>query len=495
MLKSLRGRLFFSYTAIIFAVLFVIAFAALVIGSLPSVRYVPTLRELDAISRVSRSEILRLIQLPSGDERLLAVLDQIAEEGDVRVVVARAGDRKVFYDTNNNEWFGVTIEGVELPDRLLPTTDVNAIAGLFTHPDGSTWLVYSRPISSTGFGRLFVLFAKPEPSRAALFRELGLFNLLTGAGCLAGLLAILLVFAIVSWVSRPLQKLAGATEAIAAGDYDQQLPLEGPEEVQQVARNFNGMVTQVASTRQAQRDFLANVSHDLKTPITSIQGWSQALLDGTAVTPESQKRAAGIIHNEAERMSRMVRQLLDLAKIESGQLELNKEAVDLIQVVKDVQHSLLPKANEKQIHLTVNTEPVPPIFGDVDRLMQIFINLVDNALTHTPDGGRVHLDVHSHGDKAVEVVVQDTGKGIAPEELSRIFERFYQVDKSRAKSSRRSGSGLGLAIVQELVTLHNGRIQARSEVGRGSAFIVRLPVSDSPEASTIVRRSGEVDTH
>ncbi|KAA3655451.1 MAG: HAMP domain-containing protein [Chloroflexi bacterium] len=491
MFKSLRGRLFVSYTVIILAVLLVIALTALVIGSLPSVRYVPTLRELDAISRVSRSEILRLVQTSPGNDRLVQLLDQVAAEGDVRVVVARASDRKVFYDSNNNEWQGVTIEGVTLPDRLLPTTDANAIAGLFTHPDGSTWLVYSRPISSTGFGRLFVLFARPEPGRGALFQELGLFNLLIGSGCLAGLLAILLAFAVASWVSRPLQKLASATEAIAEGDYDQQLPLEGPAEVQQVAGNFNSMVTQVASTRQAQRDFLANVSHDLKTPITSIQGWSQALLDGTAVTPESQKRAASIIHNEAERMSRMVRQLLDLAKIESGQLELHKETVDLIQIVKDVHHTLLPKANEKQIHLTVETAPVPPICGDPDRLMQIFTNLADNALTHTSAGGRVHLDVHQHGEKAVEVIVQDTGKGIAPEELSRIFERFYQVDKSRVKSSRRPGSGLGLSIVQELVGLHNGRLQARSEVSKGSAFIVRLPVSDSPEASTIVRRFGD----
>ena len=472
MFKSLRTRLFLTYTAITFAVLAVIALAALVIGSLPAVRYVPTLRELDAISRVSRSEILRFVQSSGRDSRLadvIPLLDQISEEGGVRVVVGRASDLEVLYDTSNNEWQGVTIEGVTLPTRLLPTTDQNVIAGLFTHPDGSSWLVYSRPISSTGFGRMFVLFAQPEPGRGALFRELGLFNLLLGSGCLASLLALLLAFAVTSWVSRPLQKLASATEAIAAGDYNQQLPLEGPTEVQQVAGNFNAMVTQVASTRQAQRDFLANVSHDLKTPITSIQGWSQALLDGTAVTPESQKRAASIIHNEAERMSRMVRQLLDLAKIESGQLELHKDTVDLIQVVKDVHHSLLPKANEKEIHLTIETEPVPPICGDTDRLMQIFTNLTDNALTHTSAGGRVHLDVHLHGEKAIEVVVQDTGKGIAPDELSRIFERFYQVDKSRAMS-RRSGSGLGLSIVKELVGLHNGRIQARSEVGKGSAI-------------------------
>ena len=113
---------------------------------------------------------------------------------------------------------------------------------------------------------------------------------------------------------------------------------------------------------------------------------------------------------------------------------------------------------------------------------------MDNALTHTPVGGRIHLQVRPHGEKAVEGVVQDTGKGIAPEELSRIFERFYQVEKSRARDSKKWVSGLGLAIVQEFVEAHDGRLQARSQVGEGSVFIVRLPITDVPEASTVLRR-------
>jgi len=319
----------------------------------------------------------------------------------------------------------------------------------------------------------------------ALFRELGLFNLLLGAGILTFFLAILLAFGIVSWITRPLHKLVGATEAISQGDYEQRVPLEGPEEVQRVAVSFNSMAAQVATTRQAQRDFVANVSHDLKTPITSIQGWSQALQDGTAVSPDSQQRAASIIHNEAERMSRMVRQLLDLAKIESGQLELHKESVDLCQIVTDVHHSLLPRANAQQIHLTVHTEGVPPILGDADRLMQVFTNLVDNALTHTLAGGRVHLDVHAHGDKAIEVVVQDTGKGIAPDELARIFERFYT---DRPHENFGQNSGLGLNISRQIVTAHGGRLYAenrpqdgasdgsgiRTERSAGARFVIRL---------------------
>ena len=488
MLKSLQSRLLLSYGIVIMTVLLIVAAAAFVVVSLPVVRYMPTLRQLDTISRVSRGEILRLIQARARTEQLLQTLQQTAVENNVRVLVANIESREVVFDSNNSNWVGTIIDGVVLPSNLLPTTDRNTLAGLYTHENGSTWLLYSRAISNFGSDGGFIMFARPEPTGLRQLRELGLLNFLLGTGGVAFLLAILLAFGIAAWVARPLQKMADATEAIAEGNYDQQLPLQGPEEVQRVAFSFNSMAAQVAATRHAQRDFVANVSHDLKTPITSIQGWSQALLDGAADTPEAQKRAANIIYSEAERMSRMVRQLLDLAKIESGQLELHKEAVDLGLLIQDVHRNLHLRAQSKGIHLTVDVQTAVSIHGDPDRLMQLFTNLVDNALTHTPADGRVHLTMQPHGEKAVEVIVQDTGKGIDTEELSRIFERFYQVEKSRAQRVQRVGSGLGLSIVQELVALHNGRIFARSQVGKGSAFIVRLPIHDKPEASTIVRR-------
>jgi signal transduction histidine kinase len=138
---------------------------------------------------------------------------------------------------------------------------------------------------------------------------------------------------------------------------------------------------------------------------------------------------------------------------------------------------MLPRAQANQIHLTFEVEPTPPIWGDYDRLIQIVSNLVENGLNHTPAEGRVHLAVRPYGDKAVELTVQDTGKGMSPAQLNRIFERFYQVDKSRTRDGGRSGTGLGLSIVQELVLLHNGRIQAQSEEGKGSRFIIQLPLS------------------
>jgi signal transduction histidine kinase len=306
---------------------------------------------------------------------------------------------------------------------------------------------------------------------------------------LVGLLfAVLLAWLIARSVARPLQAMAGAAEAIAQGEYDHQLSLEGPEEVQRMAASFNSMSAQVSTTRQAQRDFVANVSHDLKTPVTSIQGWSQALLDGTAVSSTDQTQAANIIYSEAERMGRMVAQLLDLAKIESGQLTLNRTLLNLAEICTAVRQNLLPRAQAHQIHLTFEAESVPPVWGDYDRLIQVVSNLVENALNYTPAEGRVHLALRPYGDKAVELTVQDTGKGMPPEQLDRIFERFYQVDKSRVRADGQGGSGLGLAIVQELVLLHNGRIQARSEVGKGSLFIVRLPLGKTAEPSIVLRR-------
>ena len=163
------------------------------------------------------------------------------------------------------------------------------------------------------------------------------------------------------------------------------------------------------------------------------------------------------------------------------------EQVDLQQMLLELQENLARRAQEQAIHLTSDLQPTPPIWGDYDRLMQVFSNLADNALVHTPSGGRIHLSLKTHGEQAVEVTVQDTGTGIAAEDLPRIFERFYQADKSRARGNGRPGSGLGLAIVRELVEAHRGTIRAYSQPGKGSAFVVRLPVRRQPEAPAGVR--------
>jgi two-component system OmpR family sensor kinase len=477
MFNSIRSRLLLSYLLVIATVLLAVVVALFFYSTQPGLRYVPTLQQLATVSRVNRQQLLRLVELGADDEQYALLLEETAVQNGVRIVVADVGTQSIIFDSEpTDDWLGLSVDGIENVRRLVPNLENDAFSGVFTAPDNSDWLVYSRPISGIGFGRLQIFYAALEPTPRSFFQETFLRPIWV-SGLLALLVSVLLAFGIAGWVARPLQRVATAAKAVARGDYEQHVPVTGPDEVQTVARSFNSMATQVKATNQAQRDFVSNVSHDLKTPLTSIRGWSQSLLDGTADTEVAQQRAAGIIYNEAERMQRMVDQQLDLARIESGQLELVQSLVDLHQLLSDVYNNLTLRAQDQKIQLTTDLQPVPPIMGDYDRLMQIFTNLIDNALTHTPVDGRVHVGLKKHGEKAVEVTVQDTGAGISSEDLPRIFERFYQVEKSRARENGRLGSGLGLAIVQELVEAHQGNIRAYSREGEGSAFVVRLPVS------------------
>jgi signal transduction histidine kinase len=310
---------------------------------------------------------------------------------------------------------------------------------------------------------------------------------LAQAGLIGLVIAIGLAVLIAGSVARPLQRMSQAARRIAQGDYRQRVQVEGPREVRALAGSFNEMVERVSIAQQTQRDFLANVSHDLRTPLTSVQGFAQAIVDGVASDPTSAQHAAQIIYDEAARMHRMVESLLDLARIEAGQMDMRQRAVAPSDLLHAIGESLSVRAREKGLTLTLDIFPdLPRIAGDGDRLAQVFNNLLDNALKHTPSGGQILLRAQpaAHG---IAVTVQDTGEGIPTEDLPLIFERFYQVDKSRRRD-RRSGMGLGLAIVRQIVQMHGGSIHVASTVGQGTTFTVWLPLP-APDLSTIsVRR-------
>jgi signal transduction histidine kinase len=270
-------------------------------------------------------------------------------------------------------------------------------------------------------------------------------------------------------IARPLQRLSVAAHAVAAGDYDYRVAERGPTEFKQVAGAFNHMSEQVQLTNQAQRDLLANVSHDLKTPLTSIQGFSQAIMDGTAPNPA---KAAAVINEEAGRLGRLVNLLTELARIRAGRLTMRQDPLDLAAMVTAMTEKVEVVAQQKDITLTVEAAPVPQVRGDGDRLAQVVNNLLSNAVKYTPAGGAVRVGVAPERD-GVRVAVQDTGIGIPPEDLSRVFERFYQVDKARGPAR---GHGLGLAITHEIVEAHGGQIHVHSDgQDRGTTFTVWLP--------------------
>lgn len=474
MVKTVRGRLLLSYFTVIFTVLFIVAAALYGFAAVSSIRLLSPLQRLVAIGVASRQQLVEIVRAGGDANDLAAFLEQTAVEQNVRIIITSRRSSEVIYDTDRDTpWLGLVIENVQAV-RAFTNTDANVLVGRYQHATNGRWLLYSRPFD---FDRFQIVYLQREPTTFAFFRQFFLSPLLI-AGAIALLVALILAARISRSINQPLSHAVIAAEAIAQGQYDQQIEPVGPEEIQRLAHSFNTMATQVQASQQAQRDFIANVSHDLKTPITSIRGWSQAMLDGVVDSPEEQSHAATIINSEAERMARMVAQLLVVARLDSGQLQLHKVRLNLGDILRDVERNLRLVAQEKQVQLTVDLLPVPPILADPDRLTQLFTNLVENAITHTPAGGRVLLLARRHGAQAVEGIVQDTGVGMAREQLPRIFERFYQADSSRVRREQQ-GTGLGLTIVKELAEAHGGSVQVHSELGQGTAFVVRLPLDES----------------
>ncbi len=298
------------------------------------------------------------------------------------------------------------------------------------------------------------------------------------------LLASVAAAAIISRsVSRRLGRVTRAAQEMARGNYDQQLDPRGEDEVGRLARAFNVMARQVSGSHQMMRDLLANVSHELKTPLTSIQGFSQAMEEGAISSEEDYRQAARIINEETQRMRRLVDDLIELSRLESGEAVVEHEPVDLAGVLRVCAGRFEWQLRESGASMRLDLEPLPPLEGDERRLEQAFTNLIDNAVRHAPKGGAITVRAETSNGR-VRVAVHNTGSYIPPEELPRVFERFFQ--RGRNRSTAAGGAGLGLAIASEVVHAHLGDIQATSDREQGTEFVVTLPLS--PERTSRNRR-------
>jgi two-component system sensor histidine kinase BaeS len=332
--------------------------------------------------------------------------------------------------------------------------DVSKSSDGSTTYDGKKYLYSYRTIPARG-----VLFLRPASLRSAEWRPF-LRDLLLAA--LAGAaFAAALSFLVARSIARPIRRVADATRAFAAEERHEPLPQEGATELASLARAFNDMAEQLSASREAERNFLLSVSHELKTPLTAIRGYAEGLADG-AFAPDE---AARTIVLEAGRLERLVRDLLDLARMHRSEFAVRSEPVDLAEVAREAVRR--HEAAAEQFGLTLSSHGDETwVEGDHDRLLQIASNLVENALRETPAGGRVTVSAEPH-----RLTVVDTGPGIAPGDLAHAFERFYLYDK--AGRDRPVGSGLGLAIVQQLAKAMGGHVSVSSDAS-GTAFVVTL---------------------
>lgn len=273
-------------------------------------------------------------------------------------------------------------------------------------------------------------------------------------------------------LTNPLQELTAATRAVAQGDLGHQVEVRSRDELGELATSFNQMSADLARSRDLRRQMTADIAHDLRTPMSIILGHAEALRDG--VLPPNPETFY-IIHDEAKRLNRLVEDLRTLSLAEANELSMTMRPTppDSLLAQAAVAQSTRAQQQEVRVQLGVSTD-LPNVIVDADRIAQVLNNLMENAFRHTPPGGEVTLGAELYQDK-VQLFVRDSGPGIAPEDLPRIFDRFYRADKSRKRHD--GGSGLGLAIARSIVLRHGGRIWAESEPGQGATFFVELPVA------------------
>ncbi|NOY98634.1 MAG: HAMP domain-containing protein [Chloroflexi bacterium] len=295
---------------------------------------------------------------------------------------------------------------------------------------------------------------------------------LAALAAMAVALVVSLIFS--GSVVAPVRAMMTASRRIAEGHYDERVQGGRSDELGQLAHSFNQMAGQLEQVEARRRQLIGDITHELRTPLTAIKGSMEGLMDG--VLPASLETYQQV-HQEADRLSRLVDDLQELSRVEAGAYEMDLRPADISVLVGTVVKRLGYQFDEKRVGLRASLSPdLPRVLADNDRIIQVLTNLVGNALHYTPAGGEVTIRAERQGGE-VHVTVEDTGIGIPPEHLPHIFTRFYRVDKSRSRHAG-GGSGIGLTVARHLVEAHGGRIWAESEGrGRGSAFTFTLPVA------------------
>jgi signal transduction histidine kinase len=467
MFASIRTRLWLSYILIIGAVILGVISAFFATISRSPLLY----RQPIMLLRMSEAALANqlLTNSPANLEKLQTIVEKQARIENLRfAVVDKTG--KVIADS-----------GKEIDPPIPPFSSPPVITGsdpisfdTFRDEKQAIWLYILRPLDENTY--LLAASRRKALDLGIIFRDEVLGPMSRGS-LIALFLAFILGLFMSAWIANPLKRLADGARQIESGSYPI-LPKEGPREVQELAESFNKMSKRVQQTEESQRNFLANVSHELKTPLTSVQGFAQSILDGAATTPQDLRQAADVIYTEASRMHRLVIDLLTLSKLEGGTANLQYSPVNLSNLINQVGEKMQPQIQTAGLTISREIEPNQFVLGDADRLAQVFTNLVDNAIKFTPTGGRITLRIQAE-QTAILASVSDTGPGISSKEEERIFERFYQVDKSRRGGSSR-GIGLGLSIARQIILSHNGEIWVTSKPEKGSTFFIRLPSNNKP---------------
>jgi signal transduction histidine kinase len=299
-------------------------------------------------------------------------------------------------------------------------------------------------------------------------------------GLVAVIIALFVVMKLTRGIVRPLKAMQEIAGAMAQGDYEKQVIVESGDEVGKLGVALNSLsqdlakyIAELKKMEKLRREFVANVSHELRTPLTIISGYNEALLNETVDDPAQVKKYHQQMQEEMVRLKRLINDLLDLSRLQSEHAGLEKEKIPLAALVDSVFNMMKQQADQKNVTLVANTQvPIPDILGNGDRIIQLILIFIDNAIKYTPSDGTVTVNISQENDQAV-LTMADSGVGIPPDDLPYIWERFYKVDKSHSRKD--AGTGLGLAIAKQIIELHQAKADVASELGQGTTFTVKFP--------------------
>jgi len=296
-------------------------------------------------------------------------------------------------------------------------------------------------------------------------------------GLVVGLLFVIMSVYIgtifVKKITKPLEIMKNAAEKVTAGDYSARVPVFSKDEIGQLGTAFNLMSVSIQKEDERKKEFLEDVSHELRTPISYVKGYSEALKTGLVKTSQEQKRYLALIHREASRMERLVGDLLDLSRFDSEDFRLELRPLPLAQLVEDCLEKYSPTLQQKGLLLNSDLDPDIIVNADEGRIEQVIQNIVDNAINYT-EQGRINVLLVKH-EKGCILSIKDTGIGIPREDIQRVTQRFFRVNKARTRSD--GGTGLGLAISNKLIQLHGGTLEIESDLGEGTCISIVLPVT------------------
>jgi signal transduction histidine kinase len=475
--RSLANQLLITYLLVITIALAAVSFWALVAIRKESLTDLQNTLEVEAVNLGLEIDNDLELDSPKARKRIQSAVDRRATRLGVAIVVVDKDGRLL---ADSSEPGPV--------ENLSKEQEINeALAGVISKttrsdPDSlKNWMYVACPVRSSGTTTGVIRVGVPLTEiERRLKKDLFVFLEIILA---TGVVTVLISLWLARRVNRPVREMSALAKQISiSGDFSAFLPVRRRDEIGELCLSFNQMIGRLREQERVRQEFISNASHELKTPTMAIGSVVEALQAGAAEDPKLRVQFLGSLERLVDRQTNLIQDLLDISKLDSGSETNWQSEVNISQVISDAVDQVRPQAEKKELAISTQITLESGgqdlvLVGNANQLQRALLNILTNAVKYTPANGFININVRSMGGERLEIRIQDSGGGIDPADLPRIFERFYRADKARTRESGNpGGTGLGLAIVREIVARHHGTVEVESVVGKGSTFVILLPL-------------------